>query len=35
MTLIKTEVAGNVVGGSGGMGGGIYEGTGTLVLRDS
>ncbi len=35
LTLIKTEVAGNVVGGSGGEGGGIYEDTGTLVLRDS
>ncbi|MGW2696699.1 hypothetical protein [Streptomyces sp. NPDC001296] len=35
MTLIKTEVSGNVVGGSVGKGGGIYENFGTLVLRDS
>ncbi|MGV9249529.1 hypothetical protein [Streptomyces sp. NPDC003710] len=36
VTLIKTEVAGNVVGGSGGSGGGISQlPGGTLVLRDS
>ncbi|MET8788333.1 hypothetical protein [Streptomyces sp. NPDC004589] len=34
LTLIKIEVSGNVVGGSGGKGGGIYENFGTLVLRD-
>ncbi|WP_329451347.1 hypothetical protein OG894_20905 [Streptomyces sp. NBC_01724] len=35
MTLVKTEVSGNVVGGANGQGGGIYEDSGTLVLRDS
>jgi polymorphic membrane protein len=35
LTLIKTEIAGNVVGGSDGLGGGISEIGGTLVLRDS
>ncbi|MEU6221957.1 right-handed parallel beta-helix repeat-containing protein [Streptomyces sp. NPDC047022] len=35
MTLIKTEVAGNVAGGSDGQGGGIFEVDGPLVLRDS
>ncbi|MFJ5534132.1 hypothetical protein [Streptomyces sp. NPDC093261] len=35
LTLIKTEVSGNVVGGADGQGGGIYENFGTLVLRDS
>ncbi|MEU6217321.1 hypothetical protein ABZ845_07340 [Streptomyces sp. NPDC047022] len=36
LTLIKTEVSGNVVGGSDGKGGGIYNTVaGTLVLRDS
>ncbi|MFD5430186.1 hypothetical protein [Streptomyces sp. NPDC127084] len=35
LTLIKTDVSGNVVGGTGGAGGGIYQIDGTLVLRDS
>ncbi|MEU6217298.1 right-handed parallel beta-helix repeat-containing protein [Streptomyces sp. NPDC047022] len=34
LTLIKTEVSGNVAGGSGGKGGGIHN-EGTMVLRDS
>ncbi|MEU6221979.1 hypothetical protein ABZ845_31460 [Streptomyces sp. NPDC047022] len=36
LTLIKTEVAGNVVGGGGGTGGGIYnDSSATLVLQSS
>ncbi|MFC9081839.1 hypothetical protein ACFTY7_33525 [Streptomyces sp. NPDC057062] len=36
LTLINTEVSGNVAGGSNGQGGGIYNNpAGTPVLRDS
>jgi hypothetical protein len=35
LTLIKTEVSGNVAGGSNSKGGGIFEGFGTLMLQDS
>ncbi|MEU6219771.1 hypothetical protein ABZ845_19965 [Streptomyces sp. NPDC047022] len=35
LTLIRTEVSGNVAGGPDGKGGGIFEQGGTLVLRHS